>query len=51
LGLTPAAPHKYDRCGSQLLVSLEWFHAAVSTPFVAKLCKPTVGLSANHHPM
>src|ERR1700757_5510756 len=37
--------------GSQLLVSLEWFHAAVPTPFVAKLRKPTVGLSANHHPM
>jgi len=35
----------------QLLVSLEWFHAAVPTLFVAKLCKPTVGLSANHHPM
>src|SRR4029434_432293 len=31
--------------------SLEWFHAAVPTPFVAKLRKPTVGLSANHHPM
>src|SRR5690242_18287161 len=37
--------------GSQLLVSLEWLHAAVPTPFVAKLRKPTVGLSANHHPM
>ena len=37
--------------GSQLLVSLEWFHAAVPTPFVAKLRKLTVGLSANHHPM
>ena len=36
---------------SQLLVSLEWFHVAVPTPFVAKLRKPTVGLSANHHPM
>ena len=23
--------------------SLEWFHAAVPTPFVAKLRKPTVG--------
>jgi len=34
-----------------LLVFLEWFHAAVPTPFVAKLRKPTVGLSANHHPM
>src|ERR1700686_3420780 len=31
--------------------SLEWFHAAVPTPSVAKLRKPTVGLSANHHPM
>ena len=31
--------------------SLVWFHAAVPTPFVAKLHKPTVGLSANHHPM
>ena len=30
---------------------LEWFHAAVPTPIVAKLRKPTVGLSANHHPM
>ena len=39
------------RYGSQSLVCLEWFHAVVSTPFVAKLCKPTVGLSANHHPM
>ena len=27
-----------------MLISLEWFHAAVPTPFVAKLCKPTVGL-------
>ena len=35
----------------QLLVPGEWFHAAVPTPFVAKLRKPTVGLSANHHPM
>jgi hypothetical protein len=35
----------------RLLISLEWFHAAVPTPFVAKLRKPTVGLSANHHPM
>jgi len=25
--------------GSQLLVSLEWFHVAVPTPFVAKLRK------------
>ena len=30
--------------GSQSLVCLEWFHAVVSTPFVAKLCKPNVGL-------
>src|SRR2546428_13345952 len=42
---------EYDRDTDQLLVSLEWFHAAVPTPFVAKLRKPTVGLSANHHPM
>ena len=28
-------------------ISLEWFHAAVPTPFVAKLRKPTVGLSAS----
>src|SRR5438876_3885991 len=35
----------------RLLVSLEWFHDAVPTPFVAKLRKPTVGLSANNHPM
>jgi hypothetical protein len=43
---------EYDRdTESQLLVCLEWFHAAVPTPFVAKLRKPTVGLSANHHPM
>ncbi|MGC2474899.1 MAG: hypothetical protein WA485_11235 [Candidatus Sulfotelmatobacter sp.] len=30
-----------------------WMQApiAVPTPFVAKLCKPTVGLGANHHPM
>jgi len=48
LVLTPGARQGY---GSQLLVSLEWFHAAVPTPFVAKLRKPTVGLSANHHPM
>ena len=34
-------------CGSPL----SGFHAAVPTPFVAKLRKPTVGLSANHHPM
>jgi hypothetical protein len=31
--------------GSQLLVSLEWFHVAVPTPFVAKLRKPALGLS------
>ena len=30
--------------GSQLLVFLAWFHAAVPTPFVAKLRKPTVGV-------
>src|SRR5246127_5653397 len=39
------------RQGYGLLISLEWFHAAVPTPFVAKLRKPSVGLSANHHPM
>jgi hypothetical protein len=42
---------EYEGYASQLLVCLEWFHAAVPTPFVAKLRKPTVGLSANHHPM
>ena len=43
---------EYDRdTDRSCLVSLEWFHAAVPTPVVAKLRKPTVGLSANHHPM
>jgi hypothetical protein len=43
---------EYDRdTRSQLLISPEWFHAVVPTPFVAKLRKLTVGLSANHHPM
>jgi hypothetical protein len=45
------APRVRQGYGSQLLVCLEWFHAAVPTPFVAKLRKPSVGLSANHHPM
>src|SRR5579864_2693211 len=30
---------------------LSGFMQRSSTPFVAKLRKPTVGLSANHHPM
>jgi hypothetical protein len=49
--LTPGALQSTTGYGSQLLVSLEWFHAAVPTPFVAKLRKPTVGVGANHHPM
>ena len=50
-GFNAKSATQYDRCGSRLLVFLEWFHVAVPTPFVAKLHKPTVGLSANHHPM
>jgi hypothetical protein len=50
-GFNAGAPQSATGYGSQLLVSLEWFHAVVPTPFVAKLRKPTVGLSANHHPM
>jgi hypothetical protein len=42
---------EYDRDTDRSGFSLEWFHVAVLTPFVAKLRKPTVGLSANHHPM
>ena|SRR5437667_1598941 len=43
---------EYDRDTDRSCWSpLEWFHTAVPTPFVAKLRKPTVGLSANHHPM
>jgi hypothetical protein len=35
------------------MMSMEWFHGAVAlnAESVAKLGKPTVGLSANHHPM
>ena len=51
LGSNAWSAHRVQGYGSQLLISLEWFHAAVPTPFVAKLRKPTVGLSANHHPM
>jgi hypothetical protein len=43
-GFNARSATQYDRCGSQLRVFLEWFHAAVPTPFVAKLRKPTVGL-------
>jgi hypothetical protein len=50
LGLTPRAQHSTTDV-NRLLVFLEWFHVAVPTPFVAKLHKLTVGLSANHHPM
>ena len=51
-GSNAGSATEYDRdTDPQLLVSLEWFHAVVATPFVAKLRKPTVGLSANHHPM
>src|ERR1700758_5577050 len=42
---------EYARDRDRSCFSLEWFHAAVPTPFVAKLRKPTVGVSANHHPM
>jgi hypothetical protein len=50
LGLTPKVQHSTTDV-NRLLVFLEWFHAAVPTPFVVKLHKLTVGLSANHHPM
>jgi hypothetical protein len=51
-GFNAWSAHKVQQgYGSQLLISVEWFHAAVPTPFIAKLCKPAVGLSANHHPM
>ena len=50
LGLTPGAQHSSTDV-NRLLVFFDWFHVAVPTPFVAKLHKQTVGLSANHHPM
>jgi hypothetical protein len=50
-GFKAKSATQYDRCGSQLMVFLEWFHGAVPTPLVAKLRKPSVGSSANHHPM
>src|SRR4029077_17130609 len=51
LVLTPQAPQSTTGsraavAGLRCVVS-----GRVPTPFVAKLSKPTVGLSANHHPM
>ena len=52
LVLTPGAPQQYDQgiTDAQLgLVSpLSGFMQLLPTPFVAKLRKPSVGLSANH---
>ena len=51
-GFNACSATEYDRDTERSCRSaLSGFHAAVPTPFVAKLRKPTVGLSANHHPM
>src|SRR5690349_9566681 len=42
---------EYDRDTGSCWSALSGFMQAVPTPVVAKLRKPTVGLSANHHPM
>jgi hypothetical protein len=52
LVLTPGAATEYARDTDRSCRSpLSGFMQRFSTPFVAKLRKPSVGLSANHHPM
>jgi len=50
-GFNARSATQHDRSGLRLLVFLEWFHVVVPTAFGAKLHKPAVGISANHHPM
>jgi len=46
------SPDKFGGDGDAREISrISWFHTAVLDTMVAKLRKPAVGLSANHHPM